>query len=46
MAGFAVQVFDHTKVDIGYRYLSQGRVLGTNLTTNEVRAGIRYSIDN
>lgn len=46
MAGFAVQVYDHTKIDIGYRYLSQGRVLGTNLTTNEVRAGIRYSIDN
>ena len=46
MAGIAVQVFDHTKLDIGYRYLNQGRVLGTKLDEHEVRAGLRYMIDN
>ena len=46
MAGIGVQVFDHTKLDVGYRYLNQGRVLGTAVDSQEVRAGLRYSIDN
>ena len=46
MAGFSVDVFDHTKLDIGYRYLHLGSVLGTELATQEVRAGLRYMIDN
>ena len=46
MAGVAFQVFDHTKLDIGYRYLNQGHVLGTTLDEHEVRAGLRYMIDN
>ena len=45
MAGFSVDVFDHTKLDIGYRYLHLGSVLGTELATQEVRAGLRYMID-
>lgn len=46
MAGVAFDVYPHTKLDIGYRYLHLGEVLGTNLTTQEVRAGLRYMIDN
>lgn len=46
MAGFAVDVFDHTKLDIGYRYLHAGKVLGLDLDTHEVHAGLRYLIDN
>ena len=48
MAGFAVDVYDHTKLDIGYRYLNLGSIPGVSgkLTSNEVRAGVRYMIDN
>ena len=46
MAGFSYDIFDHTKLDIGYRYLHLGQVLGQELTTQEVRAGLRYMIDN
>lgn len=46
MAGIAFPIFDHTKVDIGYRYLNLGNILGTNVHEHEVRAGLRYMIDN
>ena len=46
MAGISIDVFDHTKFDIGYRYLHLGSVFGTNLATQEVRGGLRYMIDN
>jgi opacity protein-like surface antigen len=48
MGGFAFDVYDHTKLDIGYRYLNLGRIPGLsgNLTSQEVRAGLRYMIDN
>ena len=46
MAGFSVDIFDHTKLDIGYRYLHLGQVLGSNIDMQEVRAGLRYMIDN
>ena len=48
MAGIAIDVFDHTKLDVGYRYLNLGTVPqghGT-LYEHEVRAGLRYMIDN
>ena len=46
MGGIAIDVYSHTKLDIGYRYLHLGNVLGAELTTQEVRAGLRYMIDN
>ena len=46
MAGFAFPIFDHAKIDIGYRFLDLGTVLGANLREHEVRAGLRYMIDN
>jgi opacity protein-like surface antigen len=48
MAGFAIDVYDHTKLDIGYRYLNLGSIPGVSgtLSYNEVRAGLRYMIDN
>lgn len=49
MAGFAVDIFDHTKLDVGYRYLNLGSIPGVTskaLTSQEVRVGIRYMIDN
>ena len=48
MAGFSVDVFDHTKLDIGYRYLNLGSIPGGSgtLTSQEVRAGLRYMVDN
>lgn len=46
MAGIAVDVLPHTKLDIGYRYLNLGKVLGTTLQYHEARAGLRYMIDN
>ena len=36
----------HGKVDIGYRYLNDGKVEGLNVNYQEVRAGLRYMIDN
>ncbi len=46
MAGVAIDVADHTKLDIGYRYLNLGSVLNTTISYQEVRAGLRYMIDN
>ncbi len=48
MAGIAIDVFDHTKLDIGYRYLNLGKIGGstTSLYEQQVRAGLRYMIDN
>lgn len=47
MAGVAFDIFDHTKLDIGYRYLNNGQSFaGVPLYYHEVRAGIRYMIDN
>lgn len=46
MAGVGVDVFSHTKLDIGYRYLNNGTVLGTKVYYQEIRAGLRYMIDN
>ena len=48
MAGIAIDVYDHTKLDIGYRFLDLGSIPGVSgkLTFNEVRAGLRYMIDN
>ena len=46
MAGVSIDVFDHTKLDLGYRYLNLGNILGSNLSTQEVRAGLRYMVDN
>jgi opacity protein-like surface antigen len=48
MAGAAIDVFSHTKLDIGYRYLNLGSISGISgtLYSHEVRAGVRYMIDN
>lgn len=50
MAGAAIDIYAHTKLDIGYRYVDNGKVQGTNYSTHlhyhEIRAGIRYMIDN
>ena len=45
MAGLSIDVFDHTKLDIGYRYLNNGTIENKSLYFNEIRAGIRYMID-
>ncbi len=53
MAGFAIDVADHVKLDIGYRYFNAGRLTiqsgnttsSTALVSNELRAGLRYMID-
>jgi opacity protein-like surface antigen len=46
MAGVSLDVYAHTKLDIGYRYLDNGTTFGTHLRYNEIRAGLRYMIDN
>ena len=49
MAGVSIDVYDHTKLDIGYRYLNNGRLPNSasgSMYENEVRAGLRYMIDN
>lgn len=46
MAGISLDVFDHTKLDIGYRYLDNGTVTGVHINFHEIRAGLRYMIDN
>lgn len=46
MAGVAIDVLPHTKLDLSYRFVYLGKVLGATLTTNEARAGLRYMIDN
>ena len=53
MAGFAIDVGDHVKLDVGYRYFNGGRLTipsgtgttSTSLVSNEIRAGLRYMID-
>lgn len=47
MAGAAIDIYDHTKLDVGYRYLNLGKVNGISNTlySHEVRAGVRYMID-
>ncbi len=47
MAGVGIDVYDHTKIDIGYRYLNLGKIPGVSgtLYSHEVRAGVRYMID-
>ena len=46
MGGVAIGIYDHVKLDVGYRYLNLGTILGKNVGTQEVRAGLRYMIDN
>jgi opacity protein-like surface antigen len=46
MAGLSFDVYQHTKLDIGYRYMDLGSVFGTPIKMQEVRAGLRYMIDN
>ena len=46
MAGVAIDIFPHTKLDLNYRFLYLGKVLGATLTSNEARLGVRYMIDN
>ena len=46
VGGVAYDIFPHTKLDVGYRYTHLGSILGTNVATQEVRAGLRYMIDN
>ena len=53
MAGVAIDVADHVKLDIGYRYFNAGHLTiasgattsSTALVSNEIRAGFRYMID-
>ena len=55
MAGFAYDLTDHAKLDIGYRYVNFGSLSGISslsgelfskqTTTQEVHVGIRYLID-
>lgn len=46
MAGAAFDVYNHTKIDIGYRFIDEGKVQNVRLYNNEIRAGVRYMIDN
>jgi len=46
MAGLSFDVYPHVKVDVGYRYVNNGKVAGTEIYNHEVRAGLRYMIDN
>jgi opacity protein-like surface antigen len=46
MAGVGIDVYAHTKLDIGYRYIDNGTVIGSHVRYNEIRAGLRYMIDN
>jgi opacity protein-like surface antigen len=48
MSGVGIDVYSHTKLDIGYRYLNLGKISGISgtLYSNEVRVGLRYMIDN
>jgi opacity protein-like surface antigen len=54
MAGFAIDLTPHVKLDVGYRYLglgsyasidSYGNPVTKQMRAQEVRAGIRYTID-
>ena len=46
MAGVAFDVYPHVKIDVGYRYVNNGTIAGTELAHHEFRAGLRYMIDN
>ena len=46
MAGLALDVYPHVKLDVGYRYVNDGSIYGLKLYNNEIRAGLRYMIDN
>lgn len=46
MAGASFDVFPHTKLDIGYRYVNLGHTQNAHLDAHEARAGLRYMIDN
>ncbi len=46
MAGVSFDIYNHTKLDVGYRYLNLGQILGSTVQYNEIRAGLRYMIDN
>ncbi|MGL1747212.1 opacity family porin, partial [Vibrio parahaemolyticus] len=39
MAGVAFDVYPHVKIDIGYRYINNGTMAGTQLGHHELRAG-------
>jgi opacity protein-like surface antigen len=57
MAGFAFDITDHLAVDVGYRYinfgtfsgvasnLNGGAVIKENQTSQDVKVGLRYSVD-
>ncbi len=55
MAGVGYAISDHTTIDVGYRYLNMGHFTGVadstgaiikkQLTSHEVRMGVRYMID-
>jgi opacity protein-like surface antigen len=55
MAGVAIAMADHVQLDVGYRFLDLGNISGISTATgtplsqrvlvNELRAGIRYTID-
>ena len=44
MAGVAYDIYPHTKLDVGYRYLHLGQIIGTNVATQEARVGLRYML--
>ena len=46
MAGVGVDIFPHVKLDVGYRYVNNGKVAGVEISHHEIRAGLRYMIDN
>ena len=56
MGGVAIDVNSHTKIDIGYRYQNSGTytslaspvtgaVVKSTITSQQVRVGMRYTID-
>jgi opacity protein-like surface antigen len=54
MAGFSYGLTDHLAVDVGYRHIDMGKVLGglnpnqtfmNDLTGDEIRIGLRYTIE-
>ncbi len=45
MAGVAFDIYDHTKIDVGYRYLNNGTLFGQKVDFQEGRIGVRYMID-
>jgi opacity protein-like surface antigen len=53
MGGFAIDITDHLKVDLGYRYvnlgtftgIAGGQIVKEKQSTQEIRAGFRYMIN-